>query len=210
MIAVAAARRLCRRRTDGHGGARATRRQAASGLSQLARDPATAAGDRIDSASGERRVIVSGRHSGPVMGRSRVALVAGSICAMEVRHGAAAMEARRAGARMGVHPSSAGRFAPSRARCARRRRACAGASLCGDRAHSLALVDGHRRGAAMVTDTSYEAVSAHYGWRDWLSQRVTAVVMALYTLLVFGIVLWHGGLDYNVWKGLFASNAFKL
>jgi succinate dehydrogenase / fumarate reductase, membrane anchor subunit len=62
----------------------------------------------------------------------------------------------------------------------------------------------------MVNDVSYEAVSAHYGWRDWLSQRVTAVVMVLYTLLVFGIVVWHGGLDYSVWKGLFASNAFKL
>ena len=27
-------------------------------------------------------------------------------------------------------------------------------------------------------------VGAHYGWRDWLVQRVSAVVMALYTLLV--------------------------
>jgi succinate dehydrogenase / fumarate reductase membrane anchor subunit len=51
---------------------------------------------------------------------------------------------------------------------------------------------------------------AHYGWRDWLSQRVTAVVMALYTLLLFGIVLWHGGLDYAVWKSVFANAAFKL
>ena len=62
----------------------------------------------------------------------------------------------------------------------------------------------------MVTNPSHEAVSAHYGWRDWLSQRVTAVVMALYTLLLFGVVVWHGGLDYSVWKGLFANNAFKL
>ena len=57
-----------------------------------------------------------------------------------------------------------------------------------------------------MTDPSYEAISAHYGWRDWLSQRVTAVVMAIYTLRVLGIVVWHGG----VWKGLFANNAFKL
>jgi len=52
--------------------------------------------------------------------------------------------------------------------------------------------------------------NAHYGWRDWLSQRITAIVMILYTLLVFGIILWHGGLDYDVWKSLFAGNAFRL
>ena len=31
-------------------------------------------------------------------------------------------------------------------------------------------------------------VGAHYGWRDWLVQRVTAVVMALYTLLMLGLL----------------------
>ena len=53
-------------------------------------------------------------------------------------------------------------------------------------------------------------VGAHYGWRDWLVQRVTAVVMALYTLLVLGIVLWHGGLDYAAWKAVFAGHAFRI
>ena len=61
-----------------------------------------------------------------------------------------------------------------------------------------------------MNDVSYEPASAHYGWRDWLSQRVTAVVMALYTLLILGIVIWNGGIDYAVWKSLFASHAFKL
>jgi len=37
-------------------------------------------------------------------------------------------------------------------------------------------------------------VGAHYGWRDWLVQRVTAVVMALYTLLVVILVVRNGGL----------------
>ena len=62
----------------------------------------------------------------------------------------------------------------------------------------------------MVSGPSYEAASAHYGWRDWLSQRVSAVVMLLYTLLVFAVVVWNGGLDYATWKSLFASHAFKL
>ena len=53
-------------------------------------------------------------------------------------------------------------------------------------------------------------VSAHYGWRDWLAQRITAVVITLYTLLVFGIVLWTGGLDAAVWKSVFANAWFKL
>ena len=38
-------------------------------------------------------------------------------------------------------------------------------------------------------------VGAHYGWRDWLVQRVSAVVMALYTLLVLFLLLRSGGLD---------------
>jgi succinate dehydrogenase / fumarate reductase membrane anchor subunit len=53
-------------------------------------------------------------------------------------------------------------------------------------------------------------VGAHYGLRDWLSQRVTALVMALYTALVLGIVLWNGGLDYALWKALFTGNAFRI
>ncbi|HEY2817552.1 MAG TPA: succinate dehydrogenase, hydrophobic membrane anchor protein [Casimicrobiaceae bacterium] len=62
----------------------------------------------------------------------------------------------------------------------------------------------------MVIASSYEAASAHYGWRDWLSQRVTAVVMLVYTLLIFAIVIWNGGVDYAVWKSVFANHAFKL
>jgi succinate dehydrogenase / fumarate reductase membrane anchor subunit len=53
-------------------------------------------------------------------------------------------------------------------------------------------------------------VGAHYGWRDWLSQRITAVVMALYTLLMLVILLWHGGLDYAAWQGTLGNQAFRL
>ena len=61
----------------------------------------------------------------------------------------------------------------------------------------------------MVTP-SRVVVGAHYGWRDWLSQRVTAVVMALYTVLVGVLLLWHGGLDYAAWKGTLDSQMFRL
>lgn len=62
----------------------------------------------------------------------------------------------------------------------------------------------------MVAGTDKLPVGAHYGLRDWLSQRVTAVVMTLYTALLLGIVLWHGGLDHATWKALFAGNPFRV
>ena len=58
--------------------------------------------------------------------------------------------------------------------------------------------------------TRKHVVGAHYGLRDWLSQRVTAVVMILYTLLALAIVLWHGGLDHASWESVFAHPGFKL
>lgn len=53
-------------------------------------------------------------------------------------------------------------------------------------------------------------VGAHYGWRDWLVQRITAVVMAAYTLLILFLLLWFGGLDYAAWKATFANEPFRL
>ena len=35
-------------------------------------------------------------------------------------------------------------------------------------------------------------VGAHYGLRDWLSQRVTAALMAIFTLLVIGQLVFFG------------------
>ncbi|MET0918925.1 MAG: succinate dehydrogenase, hydrophobic membrane anchor protein [Burkholderiales bacterium] len=45
---------------------------------------------------------------------------------------------------------------------------------------------------------------------DWLVQRLTAVVMAVYTLLLLAIALWNGGIDYPLWTELFAHAGFKL
>jgi succinate dehydrogenase / fumarate reductase membrane anchor subunit len=60
----------------------------------------------------------------------------------------------------------------------------------------------------MVTERA--AVGAHYGLKDWLLQRLTALVMAAFTLLALGIALWNGGIDYALWKALFANGAWKL
>ena len=48
-------------------------------------------------------------------------------------------------------------------------------------------------------------VGAHYGLRDWLIQRITAVVMAVGCVALAGYLLLKGRFDYDVWTGLFAS-----
>ena len=53
-------------------------------------------------------------------------------------------------------------------------------------------------------------VGAHYGLRDWLSQRVTAALMALFTLAVLVQVLWPGEMGYDKWAGIFTHQWMKL
>lgn len=54
-------------------------------------------------------------------------------------------------------------------------------------------------------------VGARYGLRDWLSQRVTAGLMALYTVVVLAQVLFtRGPLGYEGWAGIFASQWMKV
>ena len=55
-----------------------------------------------------------------------------------------------------------------------------------------------------------EVVGAHYGLGDWLAQRVTAVVMVVYTLLFVIVLLAAPKLDYAAWRGLFAPQWMKL
>ena len=53
-------------------------------------------------------------------------------------------------------------------------------------------------------------VGAHYGLRDWLSQRITAVLMALFTLAVIVQVLLPGEMGYDKWAGIFSRQWMKL
>jgi succinate dehydrogenase / fumarate reductase, membrane anchor subunit len=53
-------------------------------------------------------------------------------------------------------------------------------------------------------------VGAHYGLRDWLAQRVTGVIMALFTVLVMAqVLLTRGPIGYEQWAGIFASQWMK-
>ncbi len=47
---------------------------------------------------------------------------------------------------------------------------------------------------------------AHYGLRDWLVQRVTAVVMAVYAVVVAGYLLMQPSFGYDTWLELFSGN----
>ena len=53
-------------------------------------------------------------------------------------------------------------------------------------------------------------VGAHYGFRDWLSQRVTAGLMALFTIVLLVQVLLPGPMGYEKWAGIFASQWMKV
>jgi succinate dehydrogenase / fumarate reductase membrane anchor subunit len=53
-------------------------------------------------------------------------------------------------------------------------------------------------------------VGAHYGLRDWLVQRVTAVVLIAFVLAVGWFLAAAGHLDYDSWSGIFAPVPMKL
>jgi succinate dehydrogenase / fumarate reductase membrane anchor subunit len=54
-------------------------------------------------------------------------------------------------------------------------------------------------------------VGAHYGLRDWLSQRITAGLMALFTLIVLAQVIFSKGpIGYDTWAGIFAAQWMKV
>lgn len=54
-------------------------------------------------------------------------------------------------------------------------------------------------------------VGAHYGLKDWLSQRVTGALMALFTIVLLAQVLFtKGPIGYDKWAGIFSSQWMKV
>lgn len=53
-------------------------------------------------------------------------------------------------------------------------------------------------------------VGAHYGMRDWLAQRITAIVMVIFTVILLVSFLTGQNFTYEGWAGLFARQWFKL
>jgi succinate dehydrogenase / fumarate reductase, membrane anchor subunit len=52
-------------------------------------------------------------------------------------------------------------------------------------------------------------VGAHYGLRDWLFQRMTALVMAVYTIIFLVSYLICNPQGYEGWHALFAQSFMK-
>jgi succinate dehydrogenase / fumarate reductase membrane anchor subunit len=50
---------------------------------------------------------------------------------------------------------------------------------------------------------------AHYGLRDWLVQRISAALMALFTLVLLAQLLFGGPLGYDRWAGIFSAQWMK-
>ena len=55
-----------------------------------------------------------------------------------------------------------------------------------------------------VTSMSRSGVS------DWLIQRVTALVLAAYTLCIVGFVMINPGLDYQTWSAFFDRTGMQV
>jgi succinate dehydrogenase / fumarate reductase membrane anchor subunit len=53
-------------------------------------------------------------------------------------------------------------------------------------------------------------VGAHYGIVDWLIQRLTGIVMAVYTVVLLVYFLSGQNFSYEGWAGMFAQQWFKL
>ena len=55
-----------------------------------------------------------------------------------------------------------------------------------------------------------QVVGAHYGLRDWLVQRVTAVIMLVYAVAMVAFLLLAHGANYAAWQELFSYTWVKV
>ncbi|HRQ59098.1 MAG TPA: succinate dehydrogenase, hydrophobic membrane anchor protein [Azoarcus taiwanensis] len=52
-------------------------------------------------------------------------------------------------------------------------------------------------------------VGAHYGLRDWIGQRASAVYMAIYTVIFAIAALTLPEMSYEAWSGLFSGGLMR-
>ncbi|TJZ67750.1 succinate dehydrogenase, hydrophobic membrane anchor protein [Chitiniphilus eburneus] len=55
-----------------------------------------------------------------------------------------------------------------------------------------------------------QVVGAHYGLRDWLVQRVTAVIMLVYAVGIVAFLLLASDAGYAAWQQLFSCTWVKV
>ena len=54
-----------------------------------------------------------------------------------------------------------------------------------------------------------EVVGAHYGLRDWLAQRATAIVMLVYTILLLSLLVGLPKIDFWTWKAVWQVDVLR-
>ena len=52
-------------------------------------------------------------------------------------------------------------------------------------------------------------VRAHYGLKDWIIQRATAILMAIYTVIFLVVLTVMGPNSFETWRGIFANGFMK-
>ncbi|WP_295629056.1 succinate dehydrogenase, hydrophobic membrane anchor protein [uncultured Nitrosomonas sp.] len=62
----------------------------------------------------------------------------------------------------------------------------------------------------MVRRSRLAVTGAHYGAKDWLAQRVTALLMTIYLIVLAGVLLIVAPQDYAGWKDLFQSQWLRI
>jgi succinate dehydrogenase / fumarate reductase membrane anchor subunit len=58
--------------------------------------------------------------------------------------------------------------------------------------------------------TQRVVTGAHYGLRDWLAQRITAVIMAVYTVIAVVVLILNKNITYAVWRDLFSQGWMRV
>jgi succinate dehydrogenase / fumarate reductase membrane anchor subunit len=53
-------------------------------------------------------------------------------------------------------------------------------------------------------------VGAHYGLRDWLAQRVTGLIMAVFSIIVVVVLTTGVPITYAVWANLFSQGWMRV
>lgn len=51
---------------------------------------------------------------------------------------------------------------------------------------------------------------SHQGLRDWVIQRISAIIMGIYSIGLIIYFLFHPGLSFPVWHHLFSYTAMKV
>ncbi|TXI18290.1 MAG: succinate dehydrogenase, hydrophobic membrane anchor protein [Nitrosomonas sp.] len=62
----------------------------------------------------------------------------------------------------------------------------------------------------MVKPSKLAVTGAHYGLKDWLAQRVTAVLMTLYLIMLAGVLYVAAPHDYAAWKSIFSHQWMRI